>query len=627
MHLIFTVSLVVFISIPFSVSAQQVNSDSAFITDNYNKTEKMIPMRDGVRLFTSIYIPKDENEKYPFLIERTPYGCAPYGEMNLSKHGLGPNRLLMHEKYIFVNQDVRGRYKSEGDFEEMTPAIDSKKSPKDIDESSDAYDTIDWLLKNIKNNNGKVGIYGVSYDGFYASASLPEAHPAVKAVSPQAPMSDEFMGDDAYHNGAFLLMDNFDFSVYFLGERIDSGTNYKDAFNYDYKDAYTFYKNMEPLKNTNDSMYFNKKIKIWNEYLQHDTYDDYWKARNIRTHLKNIKPAVLIVGGWFDAEDLFGTLNTFKAIKEQSPANPNIWLVMGPWEHGEWREMKGYEYSNYNFESQNQFYHEEIETKFFNRYLKNNGDFNLPPATVFNTGTGQWKEYPSWPPAGTKPQRLYLQQGGNISESPSPTGFDEYISDPANPVSYVRGVYGYRNVNYMVGDQRFASERKDVLVYKTDTLTSDLMVTGTLNVDLFISTTGTDADFIVKLIDVLPDNEPDFQITNTVNNVTHTNTYHPAGIQRLQRAEVFRAKFRNSYTKPEPLIPGQVTEIKFDMNDITHTFKKGHSIMVQVQSTWFPLVDINPQKFVDISTCDKSDFQKATIRLYHNSSITLPVMQ
>jgi putative CocE/NonD family hydrolase len=606
MRHIFIISLVVFIS--SSLSAQQVNEDSAFIADNYTKTEIMIPMRDGVRLFTSIYTPKDENEKYPFLIKRTPYSCAPYGEKNFSKWGLGPNRFLMHEKYIFVDQDVRGRYKSEGAFEEMTPAIDNKKSVKDVDESSDAFDTIDWLLKNIKNNNGKVGIYGISYPGFYASASLPDAHPAVKAVSPQAPVTDEFIGDDAYHNGAFYLMDNFDFSVYFLGSRTDSGTKYKPAFDFEIKDAYSFYKEMEPLKNTNGLMYFNKKGKIWNEYLQHNVYDEYWQARNIRTHLKDIKPAVLVVGGWFDAEDLFGSLHTYKAIKDQSP-DTHIWLVMGPWKHGEWERKKQNGFPTYHFENQNQFYQEEVETKFFNYYLKGKGDFNRPAATVFNTGTGHWQEYPSWPAPGTSAQQYYLQSGGTMLASPSSTGYDEYISDPANPVPYTSVTTGGRNSNYTMEDQRFAAARKDVLVYKTDPLTSDITVTGTLKVDLFISTTGTDADFIVKLIDVVPDNEPD------------------AGIERLQRAEVFRAKFRNSYEKPEALVPGQPTEIKFDMNDIMHTFKKGHRIMVQVQSSWFPLVDMNPQKFLDISTCDKSDFQKATIRIYHNSSIILPVMQ
>ncbi|HTQ63246.1 MAG TPA: CocE/NonD family hydrolase [Puia sp.] len=631
MRLSFSIIKIAFIFIPFSLFAQaRINQDSAFVADNYNKIERMIPMRDGVRLFTSIYIPKDENEKYPFLMERTPYSCAPYGEKNLKKGWLGPNRLLTQEKYIFVYQDVRGRYKSEGNFEEMTPAIDHKKSKKDVDESSDTYDTIDWLLKNIKNNNGKVGICGISYIGFFASASLPDAHPAIKAVSPQAPMSDEFIGDDVYHNGAFFLMDNFDFSVSFLGERIDSNTKYKDLFDYETKDAYSFYKNLEPLKNTNDSIYFNKQAKIWNEYLEHDTYDDYWKSRNIRAHLKNIKSAVLIVGGWFDAEDLFGALHTFKAIREQSPANNNISLVMGPWRHGEWFGMGSFGFPTYNsndLKNQNQFYHEEIETKFFNYYLKDKGDFNPSQATIFNTGSNEWKEYNSWPPMETKPQTFYLQEDGKISNASSPKSFDEYISDPENPVPYTRGIYGNRNSNYMVEDQRFAEQRKDVLTYKTDTLTSDLTVAGPLKVDLFISTTGSDADFIVKLIDVLPDNEPGFETNYRLNGVRHSETHELAGVERLQRAEVFRSKFRNSYEKPEPLIPGQITEIKFDMNDIAHTFKKGHRIMVQVQSSWFPLVDINPQKFVDIPSCNKNDFQKTTIRVYHNSSVILPVVQ
>jgi uncharacterized protein len=623
----FLIKIGVFILLPFSLAAQEVNQDSAFIADNYYKLERMITMRDGVRLFTAIYIPRNEKEKYPFLMTRTPYSCRPYGEARFPKRWLGPDRLLMHEKYIFVYQDVRGRYKSEGKFEEMTPAVDDKKSKKDVDESSDTYDTIDWLLENIKNNNGKVGVCGISYPGFYASASLVNAHPAIKAVSPQAPVTDEFIGDDANHNGAFYLLDNFDFSQHFLGVRTDSGASYKPAFEYESKDAYSFFMNMEPLKNTNDSKYFNHQAKIWNEYLQHDTYDDYWKARNIRTHLKNIIPAVLVVGGWFDAEDLFGSLHTFEAIKQQSPANKNIWLVMGPWKHGEWGGIKQSGFPTYNIESQNEFYHEEIESKFFNYYLKDKGEFNLPQATVFETGVNQWKKYNSWPPAENSPRTFYLQSGGNISASPSASGYDEYISDPANPVPYTKGVYAHRNNDYVMEDQRFASERKDVLTYQTDILTSDISVSGRLKVDLFISSTGTDADFIVKLIDVLPDNEPDFQTTYTLKNVTHTDTHHLAGVQRLERAEVFRSKFRNSYEKPEALIPGQITEVKFDMNDIAHNFKKGHRIMVQVQSTWFPLVDINPQKFVSIPTSAKDDFQKATIHLYHNSSVTLPVIQ
>lgn len=624
----FIIQLVALVILSTSLPAQKrINKDSALVAENYIKLERMIPMRDGVKLFTSIYIPKDENEKYPFLIKRTPYSSSPYGENNLDKRWLGPNKMLCQEKYIFVTQDVRGRYKSEGKFEDMTPAIDNKKSKQDVDESSDTFDTIEWLLKNIKNNNGRVGIYGVSYLGFYAAASLPDAHPAIKAVSPQAPISDQFIGDDVNHNGAFFLMDTFDFSAWFLGERINSGTDYEAVFSYESKDAYSFYKNVEPLKKTNDSAYFNKKEKIWSEYLEHDTYDDYWKSRNLRPHLKNIKPAVLVVGGWFDAEDLFGTLNTFKAIKEQSPDNTNVRLVMGPWRHGSWFAIDPFGYPTYNIKSQNQYFQQEIETKFFNYYLKDKGSFDLPQAMVFNTGVNQWEEHKSWPPVESQFKTFYLNQGKMISDKPSSTTYDAYVSDPENPVPYTAAIRGHRNSDYMVEDQRFAEQRIDVLTYKTDTLTSDITVEGTLKVDLFISTTGTDGDFVVKLIDVLPDNEPSYEESYRLNGVRHTNTYKLAGVERLERAEVFRSKFRNSYEKPEALVPGKITEIKFEMNDIAHTFKRGHRIMVQVQSSWFPLVDINPQKFIDIPNCNKSDFQKATIHVYHNSSITLPVIK
>src|SRR5579871_326285 len=626
MRFILMVKVAIILFLPVSLYAQRVNEDSAFIVNNYTKIERMIPMRDGVRLFTSIYFPKEQNEKYPFLLERTPYSCAPYGEKKVPGRWLGPNRLLMHEKYIFVYQDVRGRYKSEGSFDEMTPAKEVKKSKKDTDESSDTFDTIEWLLKNVANNNGKVGIAGISYPGFYASASLPDAHPAIKAVSPQAPVTDEFIGDDAYHNGAFFLLDNFDFTNYFQGTRIDSGKDYKDVFQSERPDAYSFFKTMEPLTKTNGNLYFDNKAQIWNEYLAHDTYDDYWKARNIRTHLKNIKPAVLVVGGWFDAEDMFGSLHTYEAIKKQSPAT-DLRLVMGPWTHGEWFGVKQFGFPTLNFERQNQYYHEQIETKFFNYYLKHKGDFKLPAATVFETGTNQWKHYNSWPPANAVSKKMYLSGKQKLSQTSDMQSFDEYISDPANPVPYTNGVYSGRNNNYMVEDQRFSASRPDVLVYETDTLTKDITVTGRLKIDMFISTTGTDADIIVKLIDVLPDHEPGFQTSYKMNGVRQTHEYQLAGVQRLQRAEVFRCKFRNSYEKPEPLVPGQITEIKFEMNEIAHTFKKGHRLMVQVQSSWFPLVDLNLQKFTDIPTCSENDFQKATIRLYHNSSVTLPVTE
>jgi putative CocE/NonD family hydrolase len=633
-----------------------------FVKENFDKVEAMIPMRDGVKLYTAIYIPRDHSHPYPFLMERTPYSAGPYGD-TLYRGSLGPNRTLMHDMYIFVYQDVRGRYMSEGQFQEMTPARKDphnalpsakkdKKKPsgsagQSTDESSDTWDTVDWLLKNVKNNNGRVGIWGISYPGFYASASLPDAHPAIKAVSPQAPVTDEFIGDDANHNGAFFLLDNFDFDNFFDVKRPEPVKNYGgNIFQVNYSDAYQFFLDLGPLKNTNKPEYFNNQGKIWNEYLAASTYGDYWQARNIRPHLTNIRPAVLVVGGWFDAEDMFGSLRTYEAIEQQSPHNDNH-IIMGPWTHGGWAAGSWTKFGALDFgQNVNDHYH-EIETKFFNHYLKDSVMAALPEATVFQTGANQWKEYTTWPPKEATAVKFLLQPrsglapefsstrtpqstGGLSPEEVIPPGsadadpksatgsYDEYVSDPAHPVPYIDGIHASRDNQYIVTDQRFAAERPDVLVYETGPLTDSMTVTGRLKADIFLSSTGTDADLIVKLIDVLPGAEPG--ITAAV----------PAGYQRLVRAEVFRCKFRNSYERPEPLIPGQPAEVAFNMNEIAHTFKKGHRIMVQVQSSWFPLVDINPQTFVNIPTAGEADFQKATIRIYHDaahpSGITLPVL-
>ena len=377
--------IIVFLLFSFSLAAQ---SDAAsFIRNNYSKKEVYITMRDGIKLFTAIYSPND-SAPYPILMERTPYSCSPYGENNFSKR-LGPNSNFMKGKYIFVYQDVRGRYKSEGDFKEMTPAIDDKRSNTDVDESSDTYDTVDWLLKNTK-NNGRVGIYGISYPGFYASASLPDAHPAIRAVSPQAPVTDEFIGDDCNHNGAFFLLDNFDFYNYFDGERNAVGDDYKPVFESESDDLYKFFLNIGPLKNANGPKYFNG-TGVWGQTLQHDTYDSFWQARNIRPHLKNIKPAVLVVGGWFDAEDMFGALRTYEAIEKQTPKNDNH-IIMGPWTHGAWAAPSWTKFGSYNFGTNLNKYFKEIETNFFNHYLKDEGDLKLAEATVFETGTNQWKQ-------------------------------------------------------------------------------------------------------------------------------------------------------------------------------------------------------------------------------------------
>lgn len=612
-------NIVVFLLFSSSLTAQN-SDDASYIRTKYSKKEVYITMRDGIKLFTALYSPND-SAAYPILMERTPYSCSPYGENNFSKR-LGPNSNLMKGKYIFIYQDVRGRYKSEGDFKEMTPAIDDKGSNTDVDESSDTYDTIEWLLRNTK-NNGRVGIYGISYPGFYASASLPDAHPALKAVSPQAPVTDEFIGDDCNHNGAFYLLDNFEFYNYFDGERNTVGDDYKPVFESEPGDLYKFFLNIGTLKNANGPKYFNG-TGVWGQTLQHDTYDSFWQARNIRPHLKNIKPAVLVVGGLFDAEDMFGALRTYEAIEKQTAGNNNR-IIVGPWTHGAWAAPSWTKFGSYNFGANLNQYYQEIETKFFNYYLKDDGSFDLPEATVFETGTNQWKQYTNWPPSNATNTPFYF--GSHLSLSTNkPTeqnGAAQYINDPNKPVPYTNGIYSQRNNEYLVEDQRFAEKRSGVISFKSDVLTEDVIVTGRIKANLFVSTSGTDADFIVKLIDVLPDNEPDPD--------PNPRNFQMAGFERLVRAEVFRGKFRNSYENPEPFTPGKIESVSFDMNEVAHCFKKGHRIMVQVQSSWFPIVDRNPQKFVKIPEASENDFQAATIRIYfdatNSSNIVLPIMK
>ncbi len=587
--------------IALSSCAQSNQTDySNYVKENYTKRELQISMRDGEKLFTSIYIPKDTSQQYPFLIERTPYSVAPYGE-NTFPRRLGPNQLFIKEKYIFVYQDVRGRHMSEGQFQEMTPAIDNKKDKTQVDESSDTYDTVNWLLKNIHNNNGKVGLYGISYPGFYATASLPNAHPAIKAVSPQAPVTDEFDGDDANHRGAFFLMDNFSFENFFDAPR--TGPRERDpqldsTLESKITDVYDFYLKTGALHNFNDTYYHNK-AKIWNEYLEHSTKDSYWQARNIRPHLKNIKPATLEVGGWFDAEDMFGALNTYKAIEQQNLKNDNR-LVMGPWTHGAWERNNWDHFAGYQFGQDLNAKFQQMEFDFFNYYLKGKGNFNAGEATVFVTGSNEWKSFNTWPPKEIKKATWWLNKDHELLLNKAATeGKDEYISDPANPVPYIDKKSSNRINEYMGADQTFASKRSDVVYYVSDALQNNVTLFGPITANLFVSLSNTDADFIVKVIDVIPDN---------------------SSTQQLVRAEVLRGKFRNSFEKPEPFVPNQPTQVKFQLNDVAHTFLKGHKIMIQIQSSWFPLVDRNPQQFINIPTAQDRDFKKETITILHDAA-------
>jgi putative CocE/NonD family hydrolase len=615
--------LLIFFLASLSVKSQN-NISSNFVKENYTKIDTTIRMRDGIKLYTIIYVPKDQSKKYPFLIERTPYSVRPYGENNYARR-IGPNAALMQEKYIFVYQDVRGRYMSEGVNLEVTPYLPNKKNKNQVDESSDTYDTMDWLLKNIKNNNGRAGLYGISYPGFYATASLPGAHPSIKAVSPQAPVTDEFIGDDANHNGAFFLLDNFMFMNSFGKERSGPTEDYGGSmFNAKTNDVYQFFLNLGPIKNTQSTEYFNHRSYIWNEYLEHDTYDQYWQKRNIRPYLKNIKIPTLVVGGWFDAEDLFGSLHTYEAIEKQSPENKNF-LVMGPWTHGAWARNGWDKFGSYDFGSNtSQYFQDSLQTKFFNYFLKGEGIWNTSEATVFETGTNQWRHFKQWPPENIFDVSYYFGSNKKLSTQKNnfTNKFDEYVSDPSNPVPYTAKVQGRRNNEYMVEDQRFAASRNDVLVYTSPLLTRDVTIAGKILADLFVSISTTDADFIVKLIDVVPQSE--------LNESSNENK-DSSGFQRLVRAEVMRGKFRNNYVHPEPFVPGKINEVKINLNDVCHTFKKGHKIMVQVQSSWFPLIDRNPQKFLRIPDANEIDFQKSTIHIYHDknhpSKIVLPVLK
>jgi hypothetical protein len=592
------------------------------VREHYTKYEYRIPMRDGVHLFTSVYVPKDTSVAYPFLVDRTPYSVGPYGE-DQYRSSLGPSEAFERSGYIFVYQDVRGRYMSEGRFVEMRPHIDEKRSNQDVDDSSDMYDTVDWLLRNVPNNNGKVGIWGISYPGFYTSASIIDSHPAIQAASPQAPMTDLFMGDDGYHGGAFMLAANFGFYSSF--KPLDNPTPPQATLGFEYgtPSAYEFFLKMGPLANAN-ARYFHDQTFLWNDQVGHDTYDDYWKARNLAPHLKNIHCAVLTVGGWFDAEDLSGPFKVFRSIEQNDPGIYNG-LVEGPWVHGGWAHWDGDHLGSVSFAAKTSLYfRDNIQFPFFEKYLKGKGIEDLPKAYVFETGTNVWRKYSNWPPASAKTRVLYFQDQGGLSftaPEAKDEGFDEYVSDPNRPVPFINYIAQHVPQEYMVGDQRFASTRTDVLVYQTGSLEQDVTIAGPVSPRLFVSTTGTDSDFVVKIIDVYPPDYPQPETKGAPATPPPLTDAPPpsiilAGYQQLLRGWPLRAKFRNSFEKPQPMTPGQVEELNFSAPDINHTFRRNHRIMVQVQSTWFPLIDRNPQTFVNIPDAKPSDFLKATERIY-----------
>jgi putative CocE/NonD family hydrolase len=622
-----TVILFLLILAGISTNAQVV--DSLWIRNNYSKKEVRITMRDGVQLFTSVYTPNSTEEAHPILIKRTTYSCRPYGKDKFPDFWRSYQKEYFKEGYILVIQDVRGRWMSEGKFEDVRPFKANKKG-KETDESSDTYDTIEWLLKNIANNNGNVGVFGVSYPGFYSTMAAASNHPALKAVSPQAPVTNWFIGDDWHHNGAFMMMDAFSF--YSAVGRcfgiprpkpVSVGAN---SVGFPNRDNYKFYLETGAIKNltklTGDS------IAFWNEMMNHPDYDEWWTARDARNATKNLQPAMLWVGGLFDAEDCWGAWNAYKAAENNNKGKVFNKIVEGPWYHGQWSSSDGTYLGNIQFGSNtSEYYQQNIEIPFFNYYLKGEGDISkIAEANIFITGENRWESFEQWPPVNKEDKAIYLQSNGKLDwkKPVAQNSFSDYISDPAKPVPYEENVHFRRTKNYMTNDQRFAARRPDVLVFETDILTEDLTVTGNVIADLATSISTTDADFVVKIIDVFPDNF-------SYKNGKQKSNYPMGGYQMLVRGEVFRGRYRNSFQKPVAFVPEKIENVKFELPSIAHKFKKGHRLMVQIQSSWFPLVDRNPQQFVDIYHCNNDDFIKSTIKIYHDSQnssrIILPVLQ
>lgn len=592
-------------------------------------------MRDGVKLFTAVYFPKEKTGKHPILLTRTPYSCRPYGENNFNAFWNSYRKQYFKEGYIMVIQDVRGRWMSEGKFVDVRPFNPDKKG-NETDEASDTYDTIDWLVKNIENNNGNVGVFGISYPGFYSTMAAASNHPALKAVSPQAPVTNWFIGDDFHHKGAFFIMDAFDFYSA-LGSGFGQPHPLPTAIpansvGYPNHDNYQFFLQTGPLKNF--SKYMGDTIAFWKDLMSHPNYDAWWQARDARNATKNLQPAMLWVGGLFDAEDCWGAWNAYKAAEKNNPNKTFNKIIEGPWYHGQWASHDGTHLGNIRFGSNtSEYYQQHFEVPFFNYFLKGEGDVSgIAEANVFITGENEWKTFAQWPPANAHEKTIYLQPKGKLDWSkPAGNGsFSDYISDPAKPVPYEGFVHFNRTRTYMTDDQRFAARRPDVLVFQTDTLQDAITVTGSVIADLMTSLSTTDADFVVKLIDVFPENLR-YNDVNVYAEEDPEKTSPLAGYEMLVRAEIMRGKFRNSFSKPEPFVPGKITEVKWELPDIAHTFQKGHRIMIQIQSSWFPLVNRNPQKFTDIYKADEKDFHRSDVRIYHDainaSKLILPVLQ
>lgn len=605
-----------FLTLVVTVASADERAD--YVRMHYTKYEAMVPMRDGTKLFTAIYLPNDAKPErsYPILLFRTPYSVGPYG-IDQYKGILGPSFEFEKSGYIFAFQDVRGRYMSEGEFVNMRPHIEGK-SGNEHDESSDTYDTIKWLLANVKHHNGRVGQWGISYPGFYTSAGAIDSHPALKAVSPQAPIADWFF-DDFHRNGAFVLPMGFNFFSSFGVSRPEPTPIGAERFNHGTKDGYQFFLNLGPLTNVNEK-HFNGRIAFWNEMAAHPNYDAFWQERNLLPHLKNITASVLTVGGWYDTEDLYGPLQTYAAIEKMNPNAQNR-LVMGPWSHGGWNRDDGAKLGSANFGFPTaQWFRDQIQLPFFEFHLKDQGKLGLAEATVFETGSNRWREFDAWPPKQTKSRSLFFtSQGALAANPPGPpfdgeNAFDEFVSDPSKPVPYTMEITSAWAKDYMTEDQRFAAWRPDVLVYRGDVLREDLTIAGSVTADLWVSTSEGDADWVVKVIDEFPG----APLTGLKPGDAASEAF-PSGRQQLLRAGVMRGRFRESFTAPKSFVANKATRVQIKLDDILHTFPAGHRLMIQVQSTWFPFIDRNPQKYIEnIFEAKEVDFIKANHRLFRS---------
>lgn len=581
----------------------------------YERKNVMIKTRDGINLNTVIFAPKDQREPLPILLLRTPYGVDRTAPPDISIS----TKDLAEERYIFVFQDIRGRYRSEGTFEMQRFSRD-RSNPKSIDESTDTYDTIDWLVKNLPLNNGRVGVYGVSYSGWLTVMATLEPHPALKAASEQATPADMFLGDDFHHNGAFRLSYGFEYAFSEEASKVDT------LFPFDTYDTFEWYLRLGPLSNIN-AKYLHGMLPTWNDFVNHPNYDEFWQKQSLPYRLDAPTVPIMHVAGWWDQEDFYGPLKTYEVLEKKDTRNVN-YLVVGPWNHGGWARGDGRTLGRISFDTSTSVtYRKDIQAPWFAYWLKDKGNGEFPEAVTFRTGSNSWQSYNEWPPKKSRLSKLYFHDGGRLSFDPpnilKQPEFDSYVSEPAHPVPYrqrpIEQTYGpgSRWYTWLTEDQRFVHERPDVLSWVTETLQEDLTVAGTIVAHLFASTSGSDSDWIVKLIDVYPEE------------------YAPqrsmSGYQLMVANEVFRGRFRKSFEKPEPLKPGEVYEYSIDLHSNDHTFLKGHKIMVQVQSTWFPIIDRNPQKYVEnIFLAKESDFQPATQRVYRSadypSHIQLPIL-